>query len=93
MSVKNEAGIVGRLTRKRQVPTVSGGARVYVVEIVETLRRAVEVRAGSEHEAVEIVRNGYDREDYVLGAEDFVGADFAVVNDSRYTGRNLGEAR
>ena len=89
MSVHNESTIIGRLTRKQQNRTANGNMQTYAVEIVETLRRRVEVRAGSEDEAVELVRNGYDRAEYVLVAEDFVGTDFNVVNDRRY----LGEAR
>ena len=88
LSVHNES-IIGRLSRKHQARTASGNMQTYVVEIVETLRRAVEVRAGSEDEAVELVRNGYDREDYVLDSGDFVGADFNAVNDRPY----LGEVR
>jgi len=86
MRYSNKTSIVGRLTRKQQTRTASGNMQTYVVEIVETLRRTVEVRAGSEDEAVELTRNGYDREDYVLDFSDFIGADFAVVNSQRDQG-------
>ena len=66
MSVRNESTIIGRLTRKQQNRTASGNMQTYVVEIVETLRRRVEVRAGSEDEAVELVRNGYEYSRFIV---------------------------
>lgn len=43
----------------------------YNVEIVETLRKVVEVSANSEEEAIRKVEEMYFNEDIVLGADDF----------------------
>ena len=43
----------------------------YNVEIVETLRKVVEIRAKSEQEAIEKTRNLYFAEEIVLTSEDF----------------------
>lgn len=51
----------------------------YDVTITETLQRTVSVEAGSQLEAEQAVEDAWNHQDYVLGAEDFVGADFKMV--------------
>lgn len=51
----------------------------YDVEITETLQRTVKIKANTQAEAEEMVSAAWNREEYVLGAEDFVGADFKAV--------------
>ena len=43
----------------------------YNVEIIETLRKVVEVSANSEEEAIEKVQNMYFAEEIVLDSDDF----------------------
>jgi hypothetical protein len=53
----------------------------YTVEITETLQRQITIEAGSPEEALELVRLSYDNSDYILDAEHFLGADFALINE------------
>lgn len=53
-------------------------AREYKVVIVEHLKKAVTVKAESWADAELKVREAYDREEYVLGAEDFAGVSFTL---------------
>ena len=46
------------------------------VTITETLKRTVEVTADSQHEAEQIVSDGWHNSKYILGAEDFVDVNF-----------------
>jgi len=51
----------------------------YDVEITETLQRTVKIKANTQAEAEEMVSDAWNNEKYVLGAEDFVSADFKAV--------------
>lgn len=53
----------------------------YRVRITETLEREIEVEAKTPKEAYEGVRNDYRCGDIVLDSDDFIGADFAVLNE------------
>ena len=44
--------------------------------ITETLKRTVEVEAENQHEAKQIVSDGWHNSKYILGAEDFVDVNF-----------------
>lgn len=50
--------------------------RRFKVTITETLRRTVEVEADDQHEAEQIVSDGWHRSQYILGAEDFADVEF-----------------
>ncbi len=51
---------------------------IYKVEIVEMLRRTVEVEAASYDEAERIVSGRWRDSEYVLDADDFDGVEFRV---------------
>ncbi len=53
--------------------------KVFNVEITETLRREVTVKAHNEREAYNKVREAWKRSEYVLNAEDFLEAGFEVI--------------
>lgn len=53
----------------------------YKVEVKETLLRIVEVDADSENDAVEKVSALYEREEIVLGADDYVDTDINIYKD------------
>ena len=53
--------------------------RRFRVTITETLKQTVEVVADDQHEAEQMVSNGWHNSEYVLGAEDFVDVDFVAV--------------
>lgn len=56
---------------------------IYDVEITETLRRIVSVKAADQYEAEEIAAEGWNQEKYVLDADDFLGVDFHTVGKLR----------
>lgn len=51
----------------------------FEVEIVETSARRVVIKARNKEEACKIVRAAYENSEIVLGAEDFVCADFKTT--------------
>lgn len=51
----------------------------YIVEITETLQKAVEIDAESDSEAEEFVRQMYDAGELVLDADNHVDTEFDVV--------------
>ena len=50
--------------------------KTYAVTITETLQMTVPIRANSRAEAEELAEANWNESRYVLGAEQFVGADF-----------------
>lgn len=48
---------------------------IYKVEITETLQKVVEVEADTLNEAILKVCEGYNHEQHILDANDFVGVD------------------
>ena len=50
--------------------------KTYDVTITETLQKTVSIRADSRAEAEERAEANWNKGQYVLGADDFVGADF-----------------
>jgi len=60
----------------------------FTVIITEMLRLAVTVEAKDEQETEQIVSDGWHNSQYVLGSENFVGAEFeaAPVNDQLENG-------
>ena len=57
----------------------------FEVEITETLQRTVVIRAGSRAEAEVLAEEMWNNEEFVLGAEDFVGAEFSAVSEKEIT--------
>ena len=55
----------------------------YEIEINETLSHTETVKADSYYEALDEVRDRYDRSEIVLDAESFAGVDFALAGRSR----------
>lgn len=53
----------------------------YDVTITETLQKTVTVEAPNKSEAEGKVTDAWNREDYVLGAEDFVGVDIKATDE------------
>lgn len=51
----------------------------FKVTITETLKRTVEVEADDLHEAEQIVSDGWHSSKYILGADDFVDAEFEAT--------------
>jgi flagellar biosynthesis regulator FlbT len=52
----------------------------YKVVIVETLSRTIEVEADKAYDAVQIVKEMYNDEEYVLDADDLEAVEFMVRN-------------
>lgn len=50
--------------------------RKFRVTITETLKRTVAVEADSQHEAEQIVSDGWHNSKHILGSEDFVDVNF-----------------
>ena len=55
----------------------------FSVEVIETLRRLVDVNAETADDAAEIVEKMYDDEKIVLCADDFVNVKFSVFQEKR----------
>ena len=53
--------------------------RKFMVTITETLKRTVEVDADNQHNAEQMVSDGWHSSKYILGSEDFVGVEFDAV--------------
>lgn len=51
--------------------------RDFEVTITETLKKTVTVEANSREEAEQLVSDRWHNSEYILDAEDFVGADFS----------------
>ena len=53
----------------------------YAVKITETLERVVYVKADNPLEAEELVQEQYNRSEYILDAENFIGVEFEVERE------------
>ena len=51
----------------------------YKVEIMETLRHVVEVEAGSQQMAEQIVNDRWKDGEYILDADNFAGVEFKAI--------------
>lgn len=63
-----------------------GGGKLmarYKVEIMETLRYVVEVEAGSQKMAEQIVNDRWKDGEYILDADNFAGVEFKAVPVNR----------
>lgn len=50
--------------------------KIYSVDIIETLKKTVKVKADSPEAAESIVNDRWKNQIYILNAEDFVGVEF-----------------
>ena len=55
--------------------------KIYEIEIEELLQKVVKVKATSLNEALDIVRNKYFNQEYVLDYEDYKGVEFREYKD------------
>jgi hypothetical protein len=55
--------------------------QIFKVEIQETRTKLVEVEAADEKEAIEIATGAYESHDIELDNEDFLDADFVLVQE------------
>lgn len=53
----------------------------YAVKITETLEKIVYVQADNPLEAEELAQENYNRSEYILDADNFVGASFEVERE------------
>lgn len=53
----------------------------FSVEITETLQKVITVEAQDEAEALWKAEDMWKNEEYVLGSENFTGADFCIVDN------------
>lgn len=53
----------------------------YLVSIVETLEKQVEVEAEDQYQAYEIANEKVNNEEIVLDADDFTGRDIEVIKE------------
>lgn len=53
----------------------------YKITITETLKKELEIEAGSKDEAMDLVKEKYKNEEIILTADDFVDVDFKVKED------------
>ncbi len=56
-------------------------SKVYQIEIEETLQRIVEIKANSLDEAIDIARDRYKNEEYILKKEDLKCTEFSEYKD------------
>lgn len=73
----------GRLRLEYGAPPEPNEKGEYEIQINETLSHTEAVKADSYYEALDEVRDRYDRSEIVLDAESFVGVDFAPAGRSR----------
>jgi len=52
---------------------------MHKVTITEILKRTLEVEAGDQHEAEQMVSDGWHDSKYVLGADDFADVEFEAA--------------
>lgn len=53
----------------------------FEIEIIETLRKVIEVDAETEADALDIVNERYSNADIILDADDFIGVDIEVNHE------------
>ena len=55
--------------------------KTYAIEIKETLSKVIEIEANTEEEALQKIKDLYQKESIVLDAEDFVTVEFLKVEE------------
>lgn len=66
-------------------------AKVYKIEIEETLQKVVEIQASSLDEAISIAQEIYSNEEYILNEDDYKGAEFREYKDEVIRQKNKKE--
>lgn len=66
-------------------------AKIYQIEIEETLQRVVKVKANSLAEAIDKVDERYSNQEYVLNENDYKGVEFREYKDERIKKKNCRE--
>ncbi len=56
-------------------------AKVYQIEIEETLQKVVKIKANSLEDAISIAQERYKNEQYILNEDNFMGAEFREYKD------------
>ncbi len=56
-------------------------AKVYKIEIEETLQKVVKIKADSLEDAISIAQDRYKNEEYILNEDNFMGAEFSEYKD------------
>ena len=51
----------------------------YIVEIVETLQKQIEVEAQNESEAIKLIKEKYKNEDIILTEQDFIDYEIDII--------------
>ncbi len=57
--------------------------KVYEIEIEEVLQKVVKIEANSLDEAIDIAKEKYSNEEYILDYEDYKGTEFKEYNDEK----------
>lgn len=66
-------------------------AKIYQIEIEETLQKVVKIKADSLDEAIDIAQNRYSDQEYMLDYEDYKGVEFREYKDKIIKQKNKKE--
>ncbi|MBS5853635.1 MAG: DpnD/PcfM family protein [Clostridium sp.] len=66
-------------------------AKIYQIEIEETLQKVVKIKADSLDEAIDIAQNRYSNQEYILDYEDYKGVEFRQYKDEIIKQKNKKE--
>lgn len=66
-------------------------AKIYQIEIEETLQKVVKIKADSLDEAIDIAQNRYSDQEYMLDYEDYKGVKFREYKDEVIKQKNKKE--
>lgn len=66
-------------------------SKIYEIEIEETLQKVVKIKANSLDEAIDIAKERYRNEEYILDENDYKGAEFSEYRDEVIRRKNKNE--
>ena len=66
-------------------------AKIYQIEIEETLQKVVKIKADSLDEAIDIAQSRYSDQEYMLDYEDYKGVEFRQYKDEIIKQKNKKE--
>ena len=66
-------------------------AKIYQIEIEETLQKVVKIKADSLDKAIDIAQNRYSNQEYILDYEDYKGVEFRQYKDEIIKQKNKKE--
>ena len=66
-------------------------AKIYQIEIEETLQKVVKIKADSLDKAIDIAQNRYSDQEYMLDYEDYKGVEFRQYKDEIIKQKNKKE--